>query len=195
MIDDNDLVVVARAEAGIDSPIHAEIGPDRVALADRVPPLVDFRPLESELRPNNRHEPAARLEPQERLLDVPGAERTVVSAHPAAGGGKRRVHHHGVIGLLGRQQVIEPLGVESRRLEALQHEQMLAPDVDLIRIHMGPGQAGHDGNVARPCARFQGGHPHAKPCGADHQQCLSMRSAELLKLDLRLVPGVLPRQA
>ena len=118
-----------------------------------------------------------------------------VSGDPAAGGREGGVHHDGVIGLLRREEVIKTLGIQRRRLESLQGEQLPPAWVDFVGIHVCSKQPGEDRDIARSGTWLQDRHSRAE-CGClDDHQGLGRRGAELLKLNLRLVASGLEGQS
>ena len=110
-------MVECRAELGVLPTVDPDVGPDSVTLADRGPPVTKRRPVHRHSATHNGDEPAARLEPQEGLLKVSRAERRAVAVYSTAGGGKRRVHHDGMVTLFGREQIVQSLGIKRHRLK------------------------------------------------------------------------------
>jgi hypothetical protein len=121
-VDDDDLVVERGAEAGVLVAVDADVGAHVIAAADFRPPVTKARPIAGHAAAYNGHQASTRLESQEGLLDVAGSEGSAVSGNSASGGREGWVHYDGVIGLFQGEEIVQPFGIECRRLESLQGE-------------------------------------------------------------------------
>ncbi|MEX2171084.1 MAG: hypothetical protein WD851_17325 [Pirellulales bacterium] len=187
MVNDDDLVVKRRPEAGILPAVDPDVRPYRVAPRNRLPPLAKGRSIQRHATTDDGHQPAARLQSQKGLLYVPRPELGSVSVHAAAGRREGRIHDDGVVALFGRQKIVEPFGVERRRLEALEFQKCPPTKVDFIRVHLCAREPCQEGDVAGAGAWFKYDHVTAQRGRFDCYQRLSRRRAELLKVELMLV--------
>jgi len=121
-VHDDDLVAERGAEAGVFLAVDADVGPHVIAAADLRPPVTESRPVAGHAAAHNGDQASARLESQEGLLNVAGPEGGAVTSDSPSGGREGRVHHDGVIGLLGWEEIIHAFGIECRRFESLRGE-------------------------------------------------------------------------
>lgn len=123
-VDDDDLVVERGAEADVFVAVDADVGADVIAAADFGPPVTKPEPIAGHAAAYNGDQASTRLEPQESLLNVAGSEDGAVSSDSASGGRKGWIHYDGMISLLQGEKIIQAFGIECRRLESLQGEQL-----------------------------------------------------------------------
>jgi hypothetical protein len=187
VINHDDLIVERRPELGILPAVHADIGPHAIALTDRGPPITKSRTIHRHPAADDRDQPTTGLEPQKRLLNVSRSKGGSMSIHSTAGRGKRRVHHNGVVALLGRQKIVQTLGIHRRRLESLKGQQISPARIDFIGFNLGAGQSCEDRDVSRARARFKHIHARTKRRRLHDDQCLGGRRTELLEFDLLLI--------
>jgi hypothetical protein len=118
-VNNDDLMVERGAEFRVDLAVHADVRPNPVAALDLRPPGAKHRPVQCHAPSDDGHQPPARPESQQSLLDVPPSELRAVPPYPPARRRERRVHDDRVIKLVRRQQIVEALGVERGRRESL----------------------------------------------------------------------------
>lgn len=155
-------MVERRAELDILSPVHADVGSYAVLLGDLRPPIGERGPVQGHALPHDGHQAPTGLKSQERLLDVPSAKGRAVAVYAAARSRKWRIHDDCMVGPLGRKKIVEPLGIERSGSKALERKQVPSPLVNLVRVDLGTGEAGQDGDIARTGARLKGVHAGAK---------------------------------
>jgi hypothetical protein len=193
-VDDDDLVVERGAEAGVLLAVDADVGAHVIAAADFRPPVTKPGPIAGHAAAHNGDQASAGLESQEGLLDVAGSEGRAVSGDSASGGREGWVHYDGMIGLLRGEKIVQAFGIECRRFESLQGEQLTPAWVDFIGVYLCSKEPGENRHIARSGARLQDGHSRAESgCFNDHER-LGRGRAELLKLNLGLVTSGLEGQ-
>ena len=193
-VDDDDLVIERGAEAGVLVAVDTDVGADVIAAADFRPPVTKPGPIAGHAAAHNGDQASTRLEPQEGLLDVAGSEDGAVSGDSASGGREGWIHYDGMIGFLRGEEIVEAFGIECRRLESLQGEQLTPAWVDFVGVYVCSNEPGENRNIARSGARLQDRHSRVE-CGCfDDHEGLGRRRAELLKLDLNLVASGLKGQ-
>ena len=194
-VNDDDLVAERGAEAGVLVAVDADVGTHVIAAADFRPPVTKPGPVAGHAAAHDGDQASARLESQEGLLDVAGSEGGAVSVDSASGGREGRVHHDGMISFFQGEEIVETFGIECRRLESLQGEQLTPAWVDFIGVYVCSKEPGENRNIARSGTRLQDRHSGAE-CGCfDDHEGLGRRRAELLKLNLRLVTSGLDGQS
>jgi hypothetical protein len=193
-VDDDDLVIERGAEAGVLVAVDADVGAHVIAAADFRPPVTKPGPIAGHAAAHNGDQASTRLEPQEGLLDVAGSEDGAVSGDSASGGREGWIHYDGMISPFQGEEIVEAFGIECRRLESLQGEQLTPAWVDFVGVYVCSKEPGENRNIAGPGARLQDRHSRAE-CGCfDDHEGLGGRRAELLKLDLNLVTSGLKGQ-
>ena len=193
-VDDNNLVAELGAEAGVLVAVDADVGAHVIAAADFRPPVTKPGPIAGHAAAHNGDQASTRLEPQEGLLDVAGSEDGAVSGDSASSGREGWVHHDGMISVFQGEEIVESFGIECRRLESLQGEQLTPAWVDFIGVYVCPKEPNESRNIARSGTRLQDRHSRAECGGFDDHEGLGRRRAELLKLDLNLVASGLEGQ-
>ncbi len=126
---------------------------------------------------------------------MPRTEAGAMTVKPPAGGREGRIHHHRVVTLVGRKQIIKTLGIESRWQEFLQSEELSPSGVDFVCVHEGTGKASQGSYVASAGTGLKHRHTRPQGRGLDDYEGLSRRRAELLIVNLPLVSSRLPWQS
>ena len=85
VIDDDQLTIDGDSKPQILESSHPEVGPHTIARFNLVPPALRLRCMERHSRPQEGNQPAAGLEPEQGLLDMPCAESRAMPFDTPAG--------------------------------------------------------------------------------------------------------------
>jgi len=118
-----------------------------------------------------------------------------MSGDSAAGGREGWVHHDRVVRFFQGKKIVETFGIECRRFESLQSEQLTPAWVDFIGVYLCSKEPSENRDIARSGTRLQDRHSRAEGGCFDDHEGLGRRRAELLKLDLNLVTSGLEGQS
>lgn len=102
VVNDQDLVIEARAETTVGAAIEPKIGADVVAALDALPPGPESRAIGSHPPADDGDEPATWLQAKKGLFDVPRPKCGPMTLDPPAGRREGRVHHDGIEALAFR---------------------------------------------------------------------------------------------